>query len=91
MIFSLGRTRSPKYISGTVSPGSISWARFSCNRSSRSILLHFQARAAPPNRLWMNVLRGALVRREQHRLLAAIKGDGRSPMPLRSSSSSRSS
>jgi drug/metabolite transporter (DMT)-like permease len=75
MILLPGQDTIAKYISGSVSPGSISWARFLLQSLfTLPFLLYFQgARGLVPNRLWMNVLRGALVASSSTAFFAAIK------------------
>lgn len=64
-----------KYISDTVSPASLSWARFLLQvLFTLPFILYFQgARGLIPNRLWLNVARGTLVAASSTAFFAAIK------------------
>src|SRR3982750_4842531 len=75
MVLLPGQDTIAKYISGSVSPGSISWARFLLQSLfTLPFLLYFQgARGLVPNRLWMNALRGTLVAASSTAFFAAIK------------------
>jgi len=63
MIVLPGQDTIAKYISDTVSPGQIAWARFVLQiLFTLPFLLYFQGtRGLVPNRFWWNVLRGALI------------------------------
>ena len=75
MILLPGQDTIAKYISDSVSPASISWARFFLQSLfTLPFILYFQgARGLVPNRLWMNVLRGALVAVSSTAFFAALK------------------
>jgi len=75
MILLPGQDTIAKYISGSVSPGSISWARFFLQSLfTLPFILYFQgARGLVPNRLWMNAVRGALIAASSTAFFAAIK------------------
>jgi drug/metabolite transporter (DMT)-like permease len=70
-----GQDAIAKYISGTVSPGTIAWARFALQTLfTLPFLLYFQGLAGLyPNRLWPNVVRGVLVAMSSTLFFAAIK------------------
>jgi drug/metabolite transporter (DMT)-like permease len=63
MIVLPGQDTIAKYISDTVSPGQIGWVRFLLQSLfTLPFLLYFQGLAGlVPNRLWPNVVRGALI------------------------------
>ena len=63
MIVLPGQDTVAKYISDTVSPGQIGWARFLLQTLFMlAMVLYFQGPAGlVPNRPWMNALRGALI------------------------------
>jgi drug/metabolite transporter (DMT)-like permease len=75
MILLPGQDTIAKYISDTVSPGQISWARFLLQSLfTLPFLLYFQgARGLIPKRLWLNVLRGALIATSSTLFFIAIK------------------
>lgn len=74
MILLPGQDIIAKYISDTVSPGALSWARFFLQSLFMlPFILFFQgARGLVPNRLWPNVLRGALIATSSTLFFAAI-------------------
>lgn len=63
MILLPGQDTIAKYVSSVVSPAQINWARFLLQTLlTLPFLLYFQGtRGLVPNRLWPNILRGALV------------------------------
>jgi drug/metabolite transporter (DMT)-like permease len=75
MVLLPGQDAVAKYISGTVSPGQITWARFLLQTVFMlPFVLWFQGSAGlMPNRLWPNVLRGALIATSSMLFFAAIK------------------
>ena len=75
MILLPGQDAIAKYISDTVSPGQISWARFLLQTLfTLPFLLYFQGiRGVVPNRLWPNVVRGALIATSSTLFFIAIK------------------
>jgi drug/metabolite transporter (DMT)-like permease len=75
MVLLPGQDTIAKYISGSVSAGSISWARFLLQSLfTLPFILYFQGvRGLLPNRLWMNIVRGALIATSSTAFFAAIK------------------
>jgi drug/metabolite transporter (DMT)-like permease len=75
MILLPGQDTIAKYISGSVSAGSLSWARFLLQSLfTLPFILYFQGvRGLVPNRPWMNILRGALIATSSTAFFAAIK------------------
>lgn len=75
MILLPGQDTIAKYISDTVSPASLSWARFLLQvLFTLPFILYFQgARGLIPNRLWLNVVRGTLIAASSTAFFAAIK------------------
>jgi drug/metabolite transporter (DMT)-like permease len=75
MVLLPGQDIIAKYISGTVSAGTLSWFRFLLQSLfTLPFILYFQGvRGLIPNRLWMNVLRGALVAISSTLFFASIK------------------
>lgn len=75
MILLPGQDAVAKYISGTVSPGQITWTRFLLQTLFMlPFVIYFQGAAGLlPNRLWPNVLRGALIATSSMLFFAAIK------------------
>lgn len=75
MILLPGQDAVAKYISGTVSPGQITWTRFLLQTLFMlPFVIYFQGTAGLlPNRLWPNVLRGALIATSSMLFFAAIK------------------
>jgi drug/metabolite transporter (DMT)-like permease len=74
MILLPGQDAIAKYISDVVSPGQISWARFFLQTLfTLPFLLYFQgAGGLAPNRLWPNVVRGALIATSSTLFFASI-------------------
>jgi drug/metabolite transporter (DMT)-like permease len=74
MILLPGQDAIAKYISDAVSPGQISWARFFLQTLfTLPFLLYFQgAGGLAPNRLWPNVVRGALIATSSTLFFASI-------------------
>jgi drug/metabolite transporter (DMT)-like permease len=75
MIVLPGQDTIAKYISDTVSPGQVAWARFLLQTLfTLPFLLYFQgSRGLVPNRLWPNVLRGVLIASSSTLFFTAIK------------------
>jgi drug/metabolite transporter (DMT)-like permease len=75
MIVLPGQDTIAKYISDSVSPGQITWARFLLQAVfTLPFLLYAQgSRGLVPNRLWPNVLRGALIAGSATLFFTAIK------------------
>jgi drug/metabolite transporter (DMT)-like permease len=75
MIVLPGQDTVAKYISDTLSPGAITWARFLMQSLFMlPFLLYFQgAGGLVPRRLWPNVVRGALIATSSTMFFAAIK------------------
>ena len=75
MILLPGQDTVAKYISDTVSPGQISWARFFLQSLfTLPFILYFHGpRGLVPNRFWPNVLRGALIATSSTLFFIAIK------------------
>jgi drug/metabolite transporter (DMT)-like permease len=75
MILLPGQDTIAKYISDTVSPGQISWARFFLQSLfTLPFLLYFHGtRGLIPKRFWLNVLRGALIASSSTLFFVAIK------------------
>lgn len=74
MILLPGQDIIAKYVSDTVSPGTLSWVRFFLQSLfTLPFILYFQgARGLVPNRLWPNVLRGGLIATSSTLFFAAI-------------------
>jgi len=74
MVLLPGQDIIAKYVSDTVSAGALSWARFLLQSLFMlPFILYFQgARGLVPNRLWPNVLRGALIATSSTLFFAAI-------------------
>ena len=74
MVLLPGQDIIAKYVSDTVSAGALSWARFLLQSLLMlPFILYFQgARGLIPNRLWPNVLRGALIATSSTLFFAAI-------------------
>jgi drug/metabolite transporter (DMT)-like permease len=75
MIVLPGQDTVAKYLSDTVSPGQITWARFLLQvLLTLPFLLYFQgAGGLAPNRIWPNVLRGVLIAASSLLFFTAIK------------------
>jgi drug/metabolite transporter (DMT)-like permease len=75
MILLPGQDTVAKYISNVVSPAQINWARFFLQTLfTVPFILYFQgARGLIPNRLWPNVLRGALIACSSMLFFTALK------------------
>ena len=75
MIVLPGQDTVAKYLSDTVSPGQINWARFLLQSVfTLPFLLYFQGTGGlVPNRIWPNVLRGALIAGSSMLFFTAIK------------------
>ena len=75
MIILPGQDAIAKYISATVSPGQISWARFLLQTLfTLPFLVWFQGFGGlVPNRLWPNVLRGVLIASSSTLFFLALK------------------
>jgi len=75
MIVLPGQDAVAKYISDSVSPGQITWARFLMQTLfTLPFLLYVQGTAGlMPNRFWLNVLRGALIAGSSSLFFTAIK------------------
>jgi drug/metabolite transporter (DMT)-like permease len=75
MIVLPGQDTVAKYLSGTVSLGQITWARFLLQSVfTLPFLLYFQGTGGlVPNRIWPNVLRGALIAASSMLFFTAIK------------------
>lgn len=75
MLLLPGQDTIAKFISDTVSPGVISWARFALQTAFIfPFVVYFQGvRGLMPNRLWPNLLRGALIATSSTLFFAAIK------------------
>ena len=75
MIVLPGQDTIAKYISDTISPGAITWARFLMQSLfTLPFLLYFQGVGGlVPKRLWPNVVRGALIATSSTLFFAAIK------------------
>src|SRR5688572_1538139 len=75
MILLPGQDAVAKYISGTVSAGQITWSRFLLQTLfTLPFVVWFQGTAGLlPNRLWPNVLRGALIATSSMLFFVAIK------------------
>src|SRR5688500_755624 len=75
MILLPGQDAVAKYISDVVSPGQINWARFLLQTLfTLPFLMWFQGPAGlVPNRLWPNVVRGALIATSSLLFFTAIK------------------
>jgi len=74
MVLLPGQDIIAKYISGTVSAGALSWVRFFLQSLfTLPFILYLQGpRGLVPNRLWPNVLRGALIATSSTLFFAAI-------------------
>lgn len=74
MVLLPGQDIIAKYVSDTVSAGALSWARFflQCVFTLPFILYFQGTRGLIPNRLWLNVLRGALIATSSTLFFAAI-------------------
>jgi drug/metabolite transporter (DMT)-like permease len=70
-----GQDTIAKYLSATISPGQITWARFFMQSLfTLPFLLYFQGiEGLMPKRLWPNVVRGALIAGSSISFFAAIK------------------
>ncbi len=75
MVLLPGQDTIAKYISDSVSPGAIAWARFLLQSLfTLPLLLYFQGVSGlVPKRLWPNVVRGALIAGSSTLYFAAIK------------------
>jgi drug/metabolite transporter (DMT)-like permease len=75
MIVLPGQDTIAKLLSDTISPGEITWARFLLQSLfTLPLLLYFHGgRGLFPNRLWPNVLRGALIATSSTLFFTAIK------------------
>lgn len=74
MVLLPGQDIIAKYVSGTVSAGALSWARFFLQSLfTLPFILYLQGvRGLVPNRLWPNVLRGGLIATSSTLFFAAI-------------------
>jgi drug/metabolite transporter (DMT)-like permease len=75
MILLPGQDAIAKFISDTVSPGQLSWARFLMQTAfTIPFLLYFQGpQGLVANRFWMNALRGGLIATSSTLFFAALK------------------
>lgn len=75
MVVLPGQDTVAKHLSDSISPGQITWARFLLQSLfTLPFLLYFQGgRGLLPNRLWPNVLRGALIAASSTLFFTAIK------------------
>jgi drug/metabolite transporter (DMT)-like permease len=75
MIVLPGQDTVAKYLSASISPGQINWARFLLQTLfTLPFLLHFQgAGGLVPKRIWPNVLRGVLIAASSLLFFTAIK------------------
>jgi drug/metabolite transporter (DMT)-like permease len=75
MIVLPGQDAIAKYVSDTVSPGQIAWARFLLQTAfTLPFLLYFQGPAGMvPKRFWPNMLRGALIAASSTLFFIALK------------------
>ncbi|MGH6925369.1 MAG: DMT family transporter [Propylenella sp.] len=75
MVVLPGQDTVAKYLTDTVSPGQINWARFLLQSIFMlPFVIYFQgSRGLIPNRIWPNVLRGALIAASSLLFFTAIK------------------